>query len=74
MSSNQPIESKEPNKEEIKNILKQNTIKIFNQIKNGCKHKTCYNIYCSNNLICKNSKQFYIYKLFNYYRIWLNSK
>ena len=47
MSSNKPIESKEPNKEEIKNILKRNTITIYNQIKNGCKHKTCYNIYCA---------------------------
>ena len=63
MSSNQPIESKEPNKEEIKNILKRNTITIFNQIKKGCKHKTCYNIYCANNLICKSSKIFFIYLL-----------
>ena len=74
MSSNIPIESKEPNKEEIKNILKQNTLKIFNQIKKGCSHKTCYNIYCSNNLICKSSKLFFIFKLFYYYRIRLNSK
>lgn len=73
MSSNKPIESKEPNKEEIKNILKRNTITIFNQIKKGCKHKTCYNIYCANNLICKNSKLFF-YIYFNYYRIRLNSK
>ena len=63
MSSNKPIESKEPNKEEIKNILKRNTITIYNQIKNGCKHKTCCNIYCANNLICKNSKLFFIYLL-----------
>jgi hypothetical protein len=56
MSSNQPIEKKEPNKEEIQKILKQNILKIFKQIKNGCTHKICYNIYCSNNLVCKESK------------------
>ena len=55
MSSNIRIESKEPNKEEIQKILKQNIIKIFNQIKKGCPHKICYNIYCFNNLICKDS-------------------
>ena len=41
MSSNQPIEKKEPNKEEIQKILKQNILKIFKQIKNGCTHKIC---------------------------------
>ena len=35
MSSIIQIESKEPNKEEIQKILKQNIIKIFNQIKKG---------------------------------------
>lgn len=56
MSSNIKVESKEPNKEEIQKILKQNILKIFKQIKNGCTHKICYNIYCFNNLVCKESK------------------
>ena len=56
MSSNIRVESKEPNKEEIGKILKQNILKIYNQIKKGCSHKKCYNIYCFNNLICKKSK------------------
>lgn len=56
MSSTNIVESKEANKEEIEKILKQNIIKIFNQIKKGCPHKICYNIYCYNNLICKESK------------------
>lgn len=60
MSSNIKVESKEPNKEEIQKILKQNMMTIFNQIKKGYTHKICYNIYCSNNLICKKSK-------FNYF-------
>lgn len=55
MSSITRVESKEPNKEEIQKILKQNIIKIFNQIKKGCSRKVCYNIYCSNNLLCKDS-------------------
>ena len=55
MSSITQIEAKEANKEEIQKILKQNIIKIFNQIKKGCPHKICYNIYCFNNLICKDS-------------------
>lgn len=34
------------------------TIKsIYNQIKNGCSRKKCYNIYCFNNSISKNSKK-----------------
>ena len=56
MSSTIRVESKEPNKEEIEKVLKQNILKIFNQIKKGCPHKKCYNIYCFNNLICKKSK------------------
>jgi len=48
------LESKEPNKEEIKKILKQNLIKLFSQVKNGCKRKICYNLLCANNYICKN--------------------
>ena len=55
MSSDIRVESKEPNKEEIQKILKQNILEIFNQIKKGCSRKICYNIYCFNNLICKNS-------------------
>ena len=50
--------SKEPDKEEIQkiqNILKQNILKIFNQVKQGCRKRICYNIYCENNLICKTS-------------------
>jgi len=50
------LESKEPNKEEIEKILKQNVIKIFNQIKKGCSNAICPNIYCYNNIICQNSK------------------
>ena len=30
---------------------------IYNQIKYGCSRKKCYNIYCFNNSICKNSKK-----------------
>ena len=55
MSSITQVESKEPNKEEIQKILKQNIIKIFSQIKKGCPRKVCYNIYCLNNLLCKDS-------------------
>lgn len=55
MSSKITVEVKEPNKEEIQKVLKQNIIKIFNQIKKGCKRKVCYNIYCINNSICKDS-------------------
>ena len=62
MSSITQIEAKEANKEEIQKILKQNIIKIFNQIKKGCSRKVCYNIYCFNNLLYKDSN--YINKLF----------
>ena len=68
MSSINQIESKEPNKQEIGNVLKQNIIKIFNQIKNGCPHKKCYNIYCFNNLICNYSN--YNYFIILYYLIF----
>ena len=61
MSSTQ-VESKEQRKEEIQKILKQNIITIFNQIKKGCRRKICYNIFCSKNLLCKDSN--YINKLF----------
>ena len=55
MSSKITVEAKEPNKEEIQKVLKQNIIKIFNQIKTGCKRNVCYNVYCFNNSICKDS-------------------
>ena len=62
MSSNMIIEeTKEPNKEEIQKKLKQNILKIFNQIKKGCSRKVCYNIYCAKNLICKNSNSYLYY-------------
>ena len=50
------IERKEPNKEEIQKILKQNILKLFAQMKKGCKRNICYNIYCAKNILCKNSK------------------
>ena len=58
MSSIKVEEKKEPNKEEIQKILKQNILKIFNQIKKGCPRKICYNIYCAKNLFCKHSKSY----------------
>ena len=36
---------------ENKNIIKC----IYKQIRRGCRRKICYNIYCNNNLICKES-------------------
>lgn len=48
------LEEKEPNKEEIQKILKQNILKLFAQVK-GCKRNICYNTLCANNLICKSS-------------------
>jgi hypothetical protein len=48
-------EAKEPNKEQIQKKLKENILKIFKQIKNGCCRKICYNIYCGKNLLCKKS-------------------
>lgn len=73
MSSITQIEPKEANKEEIQKILKQNIIKIFNQIKKGCSKKVCYNIYCFNNLLCKDSNYIinysHLYYFFLYYRI-----
>ena len=67
MSSNIQVESKEPNKEEIEKVLKQNILKIFNQIKKGCSRKICYNIYCFNNLLCKDSNLINIFNLFFYF-------
>ena len=72
MSSITQIEAKEANKEEIQKILKQNIIKIFNQIKKGCSRKVCYNIYCFNNLLCKDSN--YIIYYSNLYYIFLFSR
>jgi hypothetical protein len=48
-------EPKEPNKEEIQKKLKENILKIYKQIKNGCCRKICYNIFCGKNLLCKKS-------------------
>lgn len=63
MESNKIVEkeketkdTKESNKEEIQKKLKQNILKIFNQMKKGCSREKCYNIYCAKNLICKKSK------------------
>ena len=36
------LEEKEPNKEEIQKILKQNILKLFAQAKKGCKRNICY--------------------------------
>ena len=59
-------EPKEPNKEQIQKKLKENILKIFKQIKNGCCRKICYNIYCGKNLLCKKSNYILI---FNFYII-----
>jgi hypothetical protein len=48
-------EPQEPNKEQIQKKLKENILKIFKQIKNGCCRKICYNIHCGKNLLCKKS-------------------
>ena len=31
-------------------------ISIYRQIREGCQREICYNIFCYNNLICKESK------------------
>ena len=46
----------EPDKEEIKKKLKENSLKIFNQIKGGCYRSKCYNIYCNKCKICQERK------------------
>lgn len=56
MSKIVELEAKEPNREEIQKILKKSVISIFNQIKTGCSRKICYNTYCHNNNICRESK------------------
>lgn len=56
MSSNNVVEAKEPDKEEIKKKMKEIILKIFNQVKVGCSRNICYNIYCNKNSICKESK------------------
>ena len=67
MKTIEKLEEKEPNKEEIQKILKQNLLKLFGQVKKGCKRKICYNLLCANNYMCKNSK--FIFLTFLYYRI-----
>jgi len=52
-------DSKEPDKAEIQKILKENFLKLYTQIKKGCKRKICYNILCANNFLCKNSKKIF---------------
>lgn len=42
-------------KTQIEKQLKENILKIFNQIKTGCQRKICYNVYCHKNLICSES-------------------
>ena len=59
MSDITNIEKKEPNKTEIKKILKQNILKLFSQIKKGCRRDICYNTLCANNYLCKCSNYIY---------------
>ena len=59
MKTIEKLESKEPNKEEIQKILKQNLLKLFSQVKKGCKRKICYNTLCANNFMCKYSKNIF---------------
>lgn len=63
------LEHKEPNKDEIKKKIKEIILNIFTQIKTGCKKKICYNIYCKNNLYCKESKKkkYILILYFNYF-------
>lgn len=68
MKTIEKLEEKEPNKEEIQKILKQNLLKLFAQVKKGCKRKICYNLFCANNFMCKNSR-FIFFLTFLYYRI-----
>ena len=34
---------------------KKMIIYLYKQIRKGCQRKICYNIYCYNNLLCKES-------------------
>ena len=68
MTTIEKLEYKEPNKEEIQKILKQNLLKLFTQVKKGCKRKICYNTLCANNFMCKYSKYIFLTN-FPYYRI-----
>jgi len=54
------LEKKDPNKEEIQKILKQNILKLFTQIKKGCNRKICYNTLCANNFLCKKSTNIFL--------------
>ena len=58
------IEKKEPDKDQIQKILKQNILKLFTQIKKGCNKKICYNSLCANNSFCKKSNNFFIIFLY----------
>lgn len=53
-------ESKEPNKQEIQKKLKENILKIYNQIKKGCCRNICFNTFCNKNLVCQKSNYLYI--------------
>ena len=56
-STIEKVASKEPNKEELQKILKENILKIYKQISSDCcPRKFCYNIFCSKNLLCTQSK------------------
>lgn len=63
------LEPKEPNKEEIAKLLKQNILKLFSLIKKGCGREICYNTFCANNFLCKNSNYIFYIILFLFYRI-----
>lgn len=45
-----------PTREEIEKNLKENIIKIFNQVQKGCSRPKCYNIYCAKNIFCQERK------------------
>lgn len=68
MESGHKEEINTTNKEEIEKILKKNILFMFNQIKNGCSRKVCYNILCGKNLICKQSNS-YFYNIYIYFKL-----
>ena len=49
--------NKEIKHNKIQDSIKNEILTIYQQIKKGCNRKICYNIYCSNNLICKISNE-----------------